>query len=90
MINKTKKLFMKTRMDQLCCAINDKIAGTGSLFITDGIAEIGIAATSDDARGKGVQTALIHFRENRAYVQGCRYLFVETAEPTPSYSAPSY
>ena len=70
--------------------INDKITGTGSLYIRNGIAEIGIAATAEEIRGKGVQSALIDYRENEAFIQGCKYMFVETAEPTPTYSAPSY
>ena len=70
--------------------LDDKIAGTGSLYSRDGIAEIGIAATVEDARGKGVQSALINYRENIAFETGCRYLFVETAEPTATYPAHSY
>lgn len=82
--------FGKTGWTNYVAMLNDKIAGTGSLYIKDGIAEIGIAATVEDARGKGVQSALIHYRENEAFEKGCRYLFVETAEPTATYPAPSY
>lgn len=80
--------FGKPGWTNYVAMLDDKIAGTGSLFIRDGIAEIGIAATVEDARGKGVQSALIHYRENIAFEKGCRYLYVETAEPTDT--APSY
>lgn len=82
--------FGKPGWKNYTALLNDIIAGTGSLYIKDGIAEIGIAATSEEARGKGIQTALILYRENKAFEEGCRYLFVETAEPTASYTAPSY
>ncbi|HMS64516.1 MAG TPA: GNAT family N-acetyltransferase [Ignavibacteria bacterium] len=70
--------------------LDGKIAGTGSLYIKDDIAEIGIAATAEEYRGIGVQTALIKFRENIAFEKGCSYLFVETAEPTSVNPAQSY
>lgn len=82
--------FGKPGWTNYVAMLHDKIAGTGSLYIKDGIAEIGIAATIEDARGKGVQSALIHYRENTAFENGCGYLFVETAEPTATYPAPSY
>lgn len=82
--------FGKPGWTNYVAMLNDKIAGTGSLYIRDGIDEIGIAATVEDARGKGVQSALIHYRENIAFEKGSRYLFVETAEPTDTYPAPSY
>jgi len=82
--------FGKPGWKNYVAMLDDKIAGTGSLYIRDGIAEIGIAATAENARGKGIQSALIHYRENAAFEKTCRYLFVETAEPTANYSAPSY
>lgn len=82
--------FVKPGWNNYVAVFNDKVAGTGSLYIKDGIAEIGIAATVEEARGKGIQSALINFRERIAFEKGCKYLFVETAEPTSSYPAPSY
>lgn len=70
--------------------LDNKIAGTGAIYINGDIAELGIAATDESSRCKGIQSALISARESFAVEKYCKYIFVETAEPTPQFSAPSY
>ena len=70
--------------------LNDKISGSASVYIKGEHAELGAAATAESARGHGIQSALIKSRELFAVKNNCKYLFVETAEPTPEYRAPSY
>jgi GNAT superfamily N-acetyltransferase len=60
-------------------------------MLTDGgIAEFGIAATLEQARGRGCQTALLHRRICDAAEAGCRTLFVETGERVPGRPSASY
>jgi GNAT superfamily N-acetyltransferase len=68
----------------------DRIGGTASVFIDKNIAELGIAATIESERGKGIQSALIAKREQFAIKKKCEYIFVETAEPTPKFRGQSY
>lgn len=70
--------------------LNEKISGSASVYIKGDHAELGAAATAESARGHGIQTALIRTRELFAVKNNCKYLFVETAEPTPEFRAPSY
>jgi hypothetical protein len=59
-------------------------------LIDDGIAEFGLAATLEPARGRGCQLALLHRRIVDAAEAGCRLLFVETGERVPDRPSPSY
>ena len=61
-----------------------------AMLIGDGIAEFGIAATLESARGRGCQTALLHRRIRDAAEAGCQTLFVETGERVPDRPAASY
>jgi len=61
-----------------------------AMLIEDGIAEFGIAATLEEARGRGCQTALLHQRIGDAAAAGCRTLFVETGERVPGRPSGSY
>lgn len=61
-----------------------------ALLIEDGIAEFGIAATLEEARGRGCQTALLHRRIVDAAAAGCHTLFVETGERVPDRPSGSY
>ena len=61
-----------------------------AMLIDDGIAEFGIAATLEEARGRGCQTALLHRRICDAAEAGCRTLFVETGERVPNRPSASY
>jgi hypothetical protein len=61
-----------------------------AMSIHEGIAEFGIAATLEAARGRGCQLALLHRRILDATEAGCRTLFVETGERVPGRPAASY
>jgi GNAT superfamily N-acetyltransferase len=61
-----------------------------AMVIEDGIAEFGIAATLEEARGRGCQTALLHRRITDAAAAGCHTLFVETGERVPDRPSFSY
>src|SRR6266516_338104 len=62
----------------------------GAMFMHEGIAEFGIAATLKSARGRGCQTALLRRRILDAVDAGCHTLFVEAGERTPDPAAISY
>lgn len=64
--------------------------GCGAMLIEDGIAEFGIGATLEPARGRGCQTALLRRRICDAAEGGCHTLFVETGERVPDRPAASY
>jgi GNAT superfamily N-acetyltransferase len=64
--------------------------GCGAMLVDDGIAELGVGATLEAARGRGCQTALLHKRISDAAEAGCRTLFVETGERAPDRPAASY
>jgi GNAT superfamily N-acetyltransferase len=61
-----------------------------AMLIEDGVAEFGIAATLEEARGRGYQTALLHRRIRDAAEAGCHALFVETGERVPDRPSASY
>jgi GNAT superfamily N-acetyltransferase len=61
-----------------------------AVLIEGEIAEFGIAATLEEARGRGCQTALLHRRICDAADAGCRTLFVETGEHVPGLPSASY
>jgi GNAT superfamily N-acetyltransferase len=62
----------------------------GATLIDGGVAELGIGATLEPARGQGCQLALLHRRITDAVEAGCRLLFVETGERTKDRPAGSY
>ena len=70
--------------------VDGEPAGCAAMFIHDGIAEFGIAATLEAARGRGCQMALLRRRIADAAGAGCRLLFVETGERVPSRPSASY
>jgi len=61
-----------------------------AMLVEDGIAEFGVAATLEEARGRGCQTALLHRRICDAVEAGCQTLFVETGERVPDRPSASY
>lgn len=71
-----------------------KVDGTpqacAAMRIDDGIAEFGMAATLEPARGKGCQLALLRRRIVDAAAAGCHLLFVETGERVPDRPSTSY
>jgi len=70
--------------------VEGKAQACAAILIEDGIAEFGIAATLEEARGRGCQTALLHRRILDAAEAGCDTLFVETGERVPDRPSGSY
>lgn len=60
------------------------------LRIHGAVAELGVAATLEAARGRGAQTALLHRRIRDAAAAGVRTLLVETGERTEDRPSASY
>jgi hypothetical protein len=61
-----------------------------AMHVDAGIAEFGIAATLEPARGRGCQLALLRRRLLDAGAAGCHTLFVETGERVPGRPSASY
>lgn len=70
--------------------IEGKAQACAAMLAEDGHAEFGIAATLEEARGRGCQTALLHRRIGDAAEAGCHTLFVETGERVPGRPSASY
>jgi len=69
----------------------DGTAQACAAMLVDGaIAEFGIAATLEPARGRGCQPALLHRRIVDAAAAGCDTLLVETGERVPDRPSVSY
>lgn len=71
--------------------VDDEIAGTGGLFVRDGIGWLDFGATAPRYRGKGAQSALLRQRIVDALDLGCRLIVTATGEavegdPQHSYS----
>ena len=56
------------------------IVSTASMMISGGIAQLGLAATRPEARGRGCQWALLRRRLVDAAAAGCHTVFVELGE----------
>lgn len=56
------------------------IVSTASMMISGGIAQLGLAATRPEARGRGCQWALLRRRLADAAAAGCHTVFVELGE----------
>jgi hypothetical protein len=70
--------------------LNGEPRACAAMLLDEGIAEFGIAATLEGARGRGCQLALLHRRILDAAAAGCHTLFVETGERVPGRPAASY
>jgi GNAT superfamily N-acetyltransferase len=70
--------------------VGGEACGCGAMVIEDGIAELGIGATLEAARGRGCQTALLRRRIIDAAEAGCHTLLVETGERVPDRPSTSY
>jgi GNAT superfamily N-acetyltransferase len=68
----------------------DAPVATGALFAHGASCWVDFAATLSDYRGRGAQSALMARRIRDAADLGCQQLVVETAEDTPTRSAPSF
>jgi len=67
----------------------DKPVGTASVYMEGAWAQFGYATVLPEARGRGIQAALIAARVRAAHESGCRMASMETAEETlekPGYS----
>lgn len=61
---------------------------TGSMLISDGVAQLGAGQTVSHARGRGCNAALLHQRLLDAHRAGCHTVFVEVGEcDLPSWNA---
>jgi GNAT superfamily N-acetyltransferase len=70
--------------------VDGEAQACGAMLIDGGIAEFGIGATLEPARGRGCQLALLHRRIADAAATGCHTLFVETGERVPDRPSASY
>jgi GNAT superfamily N-acetyltransferase len=70
--------------------VDGEAQACAAMLIDKGIAEFGIAATLEGARGRGCQAALLHRRIRDAAAAGCHTLFVETGERVPDRPSASY
>ena len=70
--------------------VDGEPAACAAMLVHERIAEFGIAATLEPARGRGCQLALLHRRILDAAAAGCHTLFVETGERIPNRPSASY
>jgi hypothetical protein len=70
--------------------VDGEPAACAAMFLRERIAEFGIAATLELARGRGCQLALLHRRILDAAAADCHTLFVETGERIPNRPSASY
>ncbi len=70
--------------------VDDTTQACAAMLVEGEVAEFGVAATLEPARGRGCQLALLHRRILDAAASGCRTLFVETGERIPGRPSSSY
>ena len=70
--------------------VDGEPCGCGAMVIEEGVAELGIGATLEQARGRGCQTALLRRRIEDAAAADCHTLLVETGERVPDRPSASY
>jgi hypothetical protein len=70
--------------------VDGETQACAAMLVDGDLAEFGIAATLEPARGRGAQRALLHRRIVDAAAAGCRTLFVETGERVPDRPSASY
>lgn len=68
---------------------HDKIVATGSVFLHNDTAWLGIGATLPEYRGRGAQSALLAARIHTAATAGCTVIATETGEPVSDEPNPS-
>lgn len=66
------------------------VVATGSFFVRDGAAWLGIAGTRASHRGRGAQSALVSARIEGARAAGALWLTLETDDDTPEKPNPSH
>ena len=65
-------------------------AGTGALFVSEGVGWLGFGATKPEFRGRGGQAAVLATRIEAALDLGCRVVVTETGEAVPGDKQHSY
>jgi GNAT superfamily N-acetyltransferase len=70
--------------------VDGEAQSCAAMLVDDAVAQFGVAATLEEARGRGCQTALLHRRSTDAAAAGCQTLFVETGERVPDRPSGSY
>jgi GNAT superfamily N-acetyltransferase len=70
--------------------VDGEAQSCAAMHVDDGIAEFGVAATLEPARGRGCQLALLRRRILDAADAGCHTLFVETGERVADRPSASY
>ena len=70
--------------------VDGEAQACAAMLVQGEVAEFGIAATLEPARGRGCQQALLRRRILDAAAAGCRTLFVETGERVPDRPSASY
>jgi hypothetical protein len=70
--------------------VDGRSQACAAMLIDGDVAEFGVAATLEPARGRGAQLALLHRRILDAAAAGCETLFVETGERVPDRPSASY
>lgn len=68
----------------------DEPVGAAALFVAEGLAYLGFAATLPEHRGKGAQGALLAHRLRRAAELGCDTVLTETGERRDDLPSSSY
>jgi GNAT superfamily N-acetyltransferase len=74
----------------LVAEVDGRIAATGSVFLRDRTAWVGIGATLPDFRKLGAQTALLAARIAAAKTAGCTVVATETGESVSGEPNPSF
>jgi hypothetical protein len=67
--------------------LEDEAVACGSMMIHEGVAELGLDATMESARGNGCHQALLMWRLLDAVVAGCHTVFAEVGEGDESQPA---
>lgn len=70
--------------------VDGEAQACAAMRLREGVAEFGVAATLEPARGRGCQLALLRRRILDATDAGCHTLFVETGERVPDRPSTSY
>jgi GNAT superfamily N-acetyltransferase len=80
------------RLDWRCyvARVDATAQACAAMLIQGDVAELGVAATLEPARGRGAQRALLQRRIIDAAAAGCQTLFVETGERVPERPSASY
>ena len=68
----------------------ERPAGTGALYVRDGIGYLDWASTHPDFRRRGSQTAILSARLDHAFDAGCKTIVTMTGEAVPEDPQHSY